>query len=319
MIEQRARAIADDILFPAALAVDAADRVPATHLDLLAAAGFYGIANDPNVDFPMLGRVVEALASGCLTTTFVWLQHLTPVRAVAAAGRTDLLPALVAGERRGGIGFAGIRNPRTPLRVRPAENGYVLTGQAPWITGWDMIDCVYVAARGENDRIHFLLVDAVRAPSLTPTQQRLVAVQASRTVNVVFDDHFVPADRLIDTQTDQDWIASDGVGSTLNGFLALGVARRCRQLLGPSTLDAELDAARSALTSADAQTTAEARANASELALRAAAAITVRTGARAVLSDQHAQRLMREATFLLVFGSRPTIQTVLLEKLVKSL
>ena len=111
MIEQRARAIAEDILFPAAMAVDAADRVPASHLDLLAATGFYGIANDPAVDYATLCRVVETLASGCLTTAFVWMQSLTPVRAAAAADRADLLPALVAGERRGGIGLAGIRNP----------------------------------------------------------------------------------------------------------------------------------------------------------------------------------------------------------------
>ena len=170
MIEQRARAIAEDILFPASMAVDAADRVPASHFDLLAATGLYGIANDPAVDYATLCRVVETLASGCLTTAFVWMQSLTPVRAAAAANRTDLLPALVAGERRGGIGLAGIRNPQSPLTVRPADGGYVLSGVVPWITGWDMIDCVYVAAL-DGDLIHFLLVDAVRSPSLTPTQR----------------------------------------------------------------------------------------------------------------------------------------------------
>ena len=318
MIEQRARAIAEDILFPAAMAVDAADRVPASHLDLLAATGFYGIANDPAVDYATLCRVVETLASGCLTTAFVWMQSLTPVRAAAAANRTDLLPALVAGERRGGIGLAGIRNPHNPLRVRPAEGGYVLTGQVPWITGWDMIDCVYVAAL-DGDLIHFLLVDAVRSPSLTPTQQRLVAVEASRTVNVVFEDHFVPADRLLSTIPYDEWLAGDTSGSTLNGFLSLGLARRCCLLLGPSGLDAELDAARTALLSPDEDAVPQARARASELALRAAVALTVRTGARAVLRDQHAQRLMREATFLLVFGSRRTIQAALLERLVPAL
>jgi alkylation response protein AidB-like acyl-CoA dehydrogenase len=194
----------------------------------------------------------------------------------------------------------------------------VLTGQVPWITGWDMIDCVYVAAL-DGDLIHFLLVDAVRSPSLTPTQQRLVAVEASRTVNVVFEDHFVPADRLLSTIPYDEWLAGDTSGSTLNGFLSLGLARRCCLLLGPSGLDAELDAARTALLSPDEDAVPQARARASELALRAAVALTVRTGARAVLRDQHAQRLMREATFLLVFGSRRTIQAALLERLVPAL
>jgi hypothetical protein len=60
---------------------------------------------------------------------------------------------------------------------------------------------------------------------------------------------------------------------------------------------------------------AGARAAASAFALQAAGLLTAATGARAVLHDEHAQRLVREATFLLVFGSRPTIKTALLDRL----
>jgi hypothetical protein len=41
----------------------------------------------------------------------------------------------------------------------------------------------------------------------------------------------------------------------------------------------------------------------------------VTNGARAVLLDEHAQRLAREALFLLVFGSRSSIRSALLERL----
>ena len=51
-----------------------------------------------------------------------------------------------------------------------------------------------------------------------------------------------------------------------------------------------------------------ARAAACELALRAAAALVVTQGSTAILADQDAQRLAREALFLLVFGSRPSIK-----------
>ena len=54
-----------------------------------------------------------------------------------------------------------------------------------------------------------------------------------------------------------------------------------------------------------------ARAAACELAMRAAAALVVTQGATAVLAGQDAQRLAREALFLLVFGSRPTIKRAL--------
>jgi len=59
----------------------------------------------------------------------------------------------------------------------------------------------------------------------------------------------------------------------------------------------------------------DARAAASELAIRAAAALAVRDGGHAAAEDQHAQRLAREAVFLLVFGSRPGIKSALLQRL----
>jgi NhaP-type Na+/H+ or K+/H+ antiporter len=45
--------------------------------------------------------------------------------------------------------------------------------------------------------------------------------------------------------------------------------------------------------------------------MRAAAALVVARGATAILASQDAQRLVREALFLLVFGSRPTIKQAL--------
>jgi hypothetical protein len=61
-----------------------------------------------------------------------------------------------------------------------------------------------------------------------------------------------------------------------------------------------------------AEDVAGARAHAADLALRSAATLVVKQGARSILRDQHAQRLMREATFLLVFGTRAPIQQALL-------
>jgi len=44
--------------------------------------------------------------------------------------------------------------------------------------------------------------------------------------------------------------------------------------------------------------------------------LMVQSGSRSVLADHHAQRLYREAGFLLVFGSRPAIKQELLNRLV---
>ncbi len=321
----RAHEIADEVLFPAALAVDAAESVPASHLDLLAAEGFYGLAARDDVAYAELAGVVEALAGGDLATCFVWIQHHTPVRALAEhatpALRDAFLPRLLAGERRAGIGIAGIRTP-TPLRVRPADGGYLLDGQVPWVTGWGLVDTVYLAALDADGVVHFLLADAGPADTVSAVTQRLVAVQASATVNLTYRDHPVPADRLVYTLPYQEWSSGDAGGSATNGFLALGVTGRCASLLAAAgradaaaVLRAEADACRDDLLRAGPDTTPAARAATAELVWRAAGMLTAQTGARSVLRDNHAQRLAREATFLLVFGSRPAIRDVLLQKL----
>jgi alkylation response protein AidB-like acyl-CoA dehydrogenase len=335
---ERARDIADNVLFPAALEVDSADRVPAEHLDLLASEGFYGAPADADLDFAGVAAIVEALASGDMATTLVWIQHLTPV--MALLGETTpladaWLPALVAGERRGGIALAGIRPTNNFLRVRRSGGDFVLDGTVPWVTGWGMIDVVYVAARDTDDVVHFLLMDApggpaggddTVAPTLRTETQWLVALQASNTVNVTFDGHLVPAERLVSTTPFDEWKSGDSGGSALNGFLALGVVRRCAALLrdGPGENDgkalaASAHACRSALLAADAARTPLARAAASELAWRATATLTTWQGARSVLRTNQAQRLVREATFTMVFGARPAIRDALLGRLARPL
>jgi alkylation response protein AidB-like acyl-CoA dehydrogenase len=321
----RAEQIADEVLFPAALAVDRADRVPGSHLDLLAREGFYGVAapNDAGglgtEDMRTAARMVEVFASGCLATAFVWIQHHGPVIAATHTDRPEVrrrwLDRLARGERRGGIGLAGVRPGATRLRVRAMDGGYILDGDVPWVTGWGMIDTVHLAAVGADDVLHFLLVDAVDSPTLRARRLELVAVNASRTVNLSFAGHAVPADRLTGTQPYGDWAKNEASGSALNGFLALGVVRRCGRLLDPNPFESELDACREALLAADAPDVPAARAAASELAIRASARLMVHTGSRSVLRDDHAQRLIREAAFLLVFGTRPSIREALLERL----
>ncbi len=319
--------IADQVLFPAAMAVDAADRVPAGHLDLLAREGWYGLAGPPEhgglgADPPTACRVTETLAGGCLATAFVWLQHLGVVRSIAAA-RTGgqaarWLEPLCRGERRAGVALGGTL-PSAPLRARPARGGYRLDGFSPWVTGWGLIDVVHVAARDPEDNIVLALLDAAPGPALSAEPLRMVAVNASRTVQLRFDGQFVAADRVTDITSWRAWQAADAMRLRTNGSLALGVAARCCRLIGPGPLDRELSAARAALDAAAGSAGAlpAARADAAELAARASAALVAVAGSRGILSGEHPQRLAREALFLLVFGSRPAIRERLVSRLTR--
>jgi alkylation response protein AidB-like acyl-CoA dehydrogenase len=319
----RAEQIAEEVLYPAAQAVDTADRVPPSHLDLLADAGLYGLAGPREAgglaaDLPAAARVVEALAGGCLATTFVWLQHGSALRAVADSRTPGLrdawLEPMCRGERRAGIAQAALRPGPPAVRAREVDGGYLLSGAAPWVTGWDMVDVLHTAARDASDRVLWFLLDAVASGTLWIEPLHLVAVNASRTVLVHFADHFVPAGRLVGTAAHEGGQPSTPAALRANGSLALGVASRCARLLDAADLSASVDHARQALDSAidgpgDAMPVA--RAAASALALHAATRLTLVTGAASVLSDSPAQRLFREAMFLLVFGSRPPIRAAL--------
>jgi alkylation response protein AidB-like acyl-CoA dehydrogenase len=325
---RRATQVAEEILFPAAMSVDAADRIPAGHLEALASAGLYGLAGPTSagggLDGAAFARVIEVMSGGCLATTFVWLQHHSAVRALTASANADLrdqwLNPLCLGVRRAGIALGGARPGPALLRARPVPGGYLLDGSAPWVTGWDMIDVTLTLARDDAGNVVAALVPAEVSRTLTATRLPLVAVNASRTVELAFTAHFVPAELVTGVIPHAQWLARDVGGLRPNGSLALGIASRCCRLLaqlaargnplaadaGP--LDAELASRRAALDSANSAAMPAARAAASAFAFQAAGVVVAAAGSQAILTGGHPQRLAREALFLLVFGSRPAIK-----------
>lgn len=315
-----ARRIADDILFVEAAATDAAPLVSRANLDALAHAGLYGIVGPPEygglgADVPAWFEATEVIASGCLTTAFVWSQHFGALWAIVTTEhehlRKEWLHPLCTGERRAGIAISALRPGPTTLHAVERGGRWFLRGTAPWVTGWGRIDVIHVAARTDDGRVVWSLIDAAAGPSLAATPLALIATNASGTVELLFEDYEIASDRIVRVQSYEEPPVHDG-GGRLNGSLALGVAARCCRLIGDTNLREELIACRAELNTANEHAMALARAVAVELALRCAATLVAQTGSRAVLADSHAHRLAREATFLLVFGTRPAIRSALL-------
>src|SRR5205823_3462432 len=126
--------------------------------------------------------------------------------------------------------------------------------------------------------------------------------------------HVVPAERVT---SESPYVEGPTPAEVLriHASLALGVADRCCTLLGPSPLDDEIARVREELDRVDPPTIQESRAQAGELALRAASALSVSQGSRSLLLTNHAQRLLREAFFTLVYALRPTSRDALLATL----
>jgi len=316
--------LSNSVLFPAALEVDAAKAVPVSHLDALASAGLYGLAGP--IEYGGLGlspqealAVIERLASGCLTTTFVWLQHHASVRAVSMAGGAiagEWLRPLCTGDRRAGVAFAGLRRPGPPLLVAERiGGGWSLTGVAPWVSGWSLIGVVLVAARVPalpGAPVLWLLVDAVEGEGVSVERLHLEAVDASVTVRATFDRALVGEDRVVGIEPFASWQERDSAGLRTNGSLSLGLALRCASLIGGPAgraIEEEVAERRHELDTADSGKLPGARAAAAELALAAASSLVIETGGRAVLMDSIAQLLARQAIFLLVFGQTAAIKS----------
>lgn len=314
-----AEAIAEGILFPNALATDRAELLANSNLDALADAGLYGLFGPEDLggwaaDLTTASAVVERVASGCLTTALVWLQHHGLVgNLLLSSGplRDEWLADLCSGARRSGIVFTGLLPGPSSLLAEPDGAAWVIDGTAPWVSGWGRINTLQIAARGPDDTVVTVALDELGRLGLTAGRHELAVLDASGTVQLAFDKVRIDPAHVLSVAPHRPG-ATNALSLRLNGSLALGVARRCCALLGQSALDDQLDEVRTRLDTAGDDDIAEARATASALAHRAATTLLVHTGSRSIELDNHAQRLAREAMFLMVFGSRPAIRSALL-------
>ncbi|MFN2535269.1 MAG: acyl-CoA dehydrogenase family protein [Pseudonocardiaceae bacterium] len=337
-MHQRAHTIAEEVLFPATLDVDARAAIPPSHFDLLAEQGFYGLAaggacGSVEVDFPSLVEIVETLSSGCLTTTFTWIQHHGMVRALIRTVNEELrdkyLGAAIRGEVRGGVAYAGAIPQPPRLWATATHGGWLLNGEAPFVTGWGIADLLLVSARntavsaGESTgTIVSGVVDAAAGVGVTVEALQMVAAQGSNTVRLHFTDYLLPDEKVTGEISHRDFLANQHINARLNGCFAMGVTTRCIRLIGAAgqaeiarLLRAQQDSVRTRLDGGidEPATLPAARAAAAELAYRSAGALVVTVGSTGILTRQHAQRLVREATFTLVAAGRPQIRDCLLK------
>jgi alkylation response protein AidB-like acyl-CoA dehydrogenase len=312
-----------ELLSRDAAVVDQSLTIPSSHLTAFAAAGLYGAFAPKEVGglelaFAEACDVVEQLAAACVTTTFVWLQHFRLLGALLDPATPEtlrsMLPSVISGEVKGGVSLGGLLPGPARLTAEATDGGWLLRGDAPWVSGWGIVDKLVVTAREGPQSVASFALDAKLCDGLSVTPVHLSAMNASSTVTVTFTNLKVPHDRYVGSQPYAPGLERPE-GLRVNGSLALGVARRCCDVIGPSVLDDELRGAREELDRAGPKDMHGARARASALAVRCAHVLAVTTGSRAAISGDVAERSTREASLLLVFASRPSIKTALLDRM----
>ena len=94
-------------------------------------------------------QIAIARCSGALA--FLQTQHQSAVSQLAKSDNRSLqeeyLPYAARGKKLIGVGFSHLRRRGQPmLEAVEVKGGYLLTGEVPWITGWDFFDNFIIGA-----------------------------------------------------------------------------------------------------------------------------------------------------------------------------
>ena len=331
----RARHLAADLLAPHAEQVDQ-EGVPASHIEAIRQSGLLGVSapvayGGSAAPGAVARETAEILAGACCSTWFVQTQHHTPVMTLAKSElpvREHLLGPLARGELMSGVAYAHLRaHPRIPVRVTRERGGWRFDGTVPWYTGWGLNDVMLLAGVTDADEALFAFTEAREQPGLRPSApMRLAALTASRTVSLELDGLWLPEEAVALRTPYADWAKTDRPKPTNASPAVFGVAAAALALLddeqaGP--IRTRLDDVRErAYALAEHPVPHEhleerlsLRTRAYEVLMTATTAAVVAGGGRSLSLTNRAQRLAREALFLLVQGQTAESRRVHLKAL----
>ncbi len=213
---------------PVVLELEHADEYPRALVEQMRDFGLFG-ATIPE-EYGGLGlrageyaRIVEEISRVWMSLTGVINSHLMMAELVRRYGtdaqRARFLPAFAAGELRGGLALTepdcGSDLQAIRTRARRDGDGYVISGNKAWITNGGEGNCLAVLLKTEPDAkpryagmslFIVLRSDGYHVPRKLPK----LGYKGVDTVELVFDDVRVPADRLVGEIEGQGFLQTAG-------------------------------------------------------------------------------------------------------------
>jgi alkylation response protein AidB-like acyl-CoA dehydrogenase len=175
------------------------------------------------------------LSAACLTTTFIITQRTGACRRIANSGneavKAELLSDLAEGRTFATVGISHLTTSRRHLAqpvltARQSDDGYVLDGFSPWVTGAAYADTIVTGATMDDGR-QLLAVVPMNRPGVSAREpQRLVGVSASATGAVDLQDVHLSARLLLDGPIENVMLQGSGAGpgGLQTSTLAIGLA-----------------------------------------------------------------------------------------------
>ena len=180
------------------------------------------------------------LGAACLTTTFVITQRTGACLRIAGSDnerlQERLLPDLVSGSAFATVGISHLttsrRHLREPvLRAKQTQNGFVLDGYSPWVTGAAHASVVVTGAELDDGR-QILMAVPTDSPGVTiPPPQQLVGLSASHTGVV----------ELAGVELARDWLLAGPVDNVMKVGVGAGTGGLQTSTLAIALAGAALD------------------------------------------------------------------------------
>ncbi|HAN30990.1 MAG TPA: acyl-CoA dehydrogenase [Myxococcales bacterium] len=245
MVQETAKAFADNELLPIAAEIDKSGQYPASQVQKLAELGFLGVAvqerwGGAGFDNLSYAIAMEEISRGCASTGVIMSVNNSlvcdPIKKFGNdEQKAKWLRPLAQGKRLGCFALSepGSGSDAAGMRMTAIRDGddYVVNGTKNWITNGKEADvCILIAHHDPVERhrgISAFIVDRRESPYKIGKVEDKLGIKGSSTTSLVFEDIRVPvANRL----------GEEGMGfkvamSTLDGgrigiaAQALGIAR----------------------------------------------------------------------------------------------
>ena len=277
------------------------------------------------------------LGQACMTTTFVLTQWNAACKRIQASTneplKRELLPKLASGSLFATVGISHLTTSRQHiskpvLSAETRDDGFVLNGISPWVTGAMYADIIVVGAITEDGQQILVALDRDSPGVEAHSGADLIALSSSCTDQIKLNQVFVPRERVVAGPA-SDVLKSKtggGAGGLQTSTLAIGLAWAAAKYLQQEAVrrpELELIATKLckdcedlqrklfdlANGKAEAISAADLRQHANSLVLRSSqAALSAAKGA-GFMATHPAGRWAREAMFFLVWSCPQPVVT----------
>lgn len=279
-------------------------------------------------------RAYIRLSAACLSMAFVLTQPAGACRRILASEnkrlQNEVLPAIASGEHFASVGISHLTTSRQHLArpmmsARPSENGYVLEGTIPWVTGGPQADWVVTGATLADGRQILLLLPTDLPGVFAEPPLPLVGLSATHTgaircEGVAVDEQWLLAGPIERVVTQGGGAATGGLATSA---LAIGLADAAIRFLeveaaGRPDLVVTTGGLRQEHAGVEHDLFANAsgagacspdllRSRANSLALRASQSALAAAKGSGYVAGHPAGRWCREALFFLVWSCPPVV------------